>query len=113
MSAQLDEKTIKLLVLALDPEAEPGEVDNAACALVRRLCNRYQDGYPFLNELTGQPEQIGLLEPSTRYGETRMTFGRHKGERLRNIDPSYLMWALNNCENMDPYLRIAIRRYLK
>lgn len=30
-----------------------------------------------------------------------MPFGKHKGEKLANIDASYLLWLYNACEDKD------------
>jgi hypothetical protein len=97
-----DKKTVKLLLLALDPGAAPGEIANAAVGLVRQLRQRYPDGHAFLAELVDKTDN--------RYGETRMPFGKHRGSRLRDIDPTYLLWVVANTN--DPYLKIAIRRFL-
>jgi Putative quorum-sensing-regulated virulence factor len=106
--APLEDKTAKLILLALDPHAAPGEVDNAAVALVHSLRRQYSDGFSFLAELTDKRPP----EPDNRYGETQMPFGKHKGRQLRDIDPTYLLWVLANCTNADAYLKIAIRRFL-
>jgi hypothetical protein len=115
MRGRLDDKTVKLLLLALDPQAAPGEVNNAAIAFVRSLRRRYPDGFAFLAALTDtrEPPHYRPPEPVNRYGDTRMTFGKYRGRRLRDIDPIYLLWVLDNCTNADPYLKTAIRRYLE
>jgi hypothetical protein len=41
-----------------------------------------------------------------------MPFGKHRGKLLSHIDPSYLNWVLNNCENASLDLRNAIRKQL-
>jgi hypothetical protein len=43
----------------------------------------------------------------------RMPFGKYKGEPLGEIPSGYLNWALQNCRNLDPWLRVAIRRELE
>jgi hypothetical protein len=109
-SSTLDEKTTRLLLLALDPQAAPGEVENAAVAFVRRLRSRFSDGHAFLAELADKAE---LPDVANVYGAVKMPFGRHRDRRLRDIPPDYLLWVLDNCTNADPYLRTAIRRYLE
>ena len=41
-----------------------------------------------------------------------MTFGRHKGKLLQDIPDDYLLWALDNVNDLQPTLRMAIRRRL-
>jgi hypothetical protein len=115
MRGRFDDKTIKLLLLALDPAAAPGEIKNAALALVRSLRQRYADGHAFLSELTDQPEPPRQTPPDavSVYGTVRMSFGKYRERQLRDVPPEYLIWVLDNCRNLDPYLRTAIRRYLE
>jgi len=87
MRGPLDGKTTKLLLLALDPAATPGEVDNAALALIRNLRRRYRDGFTFLAELSSQPQPPP--EVVNVYGAVRMTFGKYRDRRLRDIPPEY------------------------
>jgi hypothetical protein len=112
---QLDGKTTQLLLLALDPSAASGEVDNAAIAFVRRLRRQYSDGHAFLAALTDKPEPPRQPPPNavSVYGTVRMTFGKYRDRRLRDVPPEYLMWVLDTCRNADPYLRTAIRRFLE
>lgn len=42
----------------------------------------------------------------------RMPFGKHRGEELGNIPRDYLLWVLDNCDNISPTLRDEIRRIL-
>ena len=51
---KLDPKERKLLILALDRAAHPGEADNAAVAFIRLLKVRFGDGYKVLAELETQ-----------------------------------------------------------
>jgi hypothetical protein len=113
--SQLDDRSIKLFLLALDPAAAPGEIKNAAIALVRSLRQRYADGHAFLAGLTDKPEPPRRPAPDavSVYGAVRMPFGKYRERQLRDIPPGYLMWVLDNCDNLDPYLHCAIRRYLQ
>ena len=42
----------------------------------------------------------------------RMPFGKYKGRELRDVPDSYLLWLLDNCEDISPTLREAIERHL-
>jgi hypothetical protein len=43
----------------------------------------------------------------------RMPIGKYKGEPLAEVPSGYLNGALQNCRNLDPWLRVAIRRELQ
>jgi Putative quorum-sensing-regulated virulence factor len=96
----------KLVVLMLDRSAEAGEIANATVALAKALRKRYADGYALLAELEGSSQ-----EQISRYAETVLTFGKHRGRKLCEIPLSYLQWALDNVA-LDRYLRRAVERYL-
>jgi exodeoxyribonuclease X len=36
-----------------------------------------------------------------------ITFGKHKGTAIKDLDPSYVTWLLRQ-DDLDPYLRKAI-----
>ena len=42
----------------------------------------------------------------------RMPFGRFKGQDLEDIEDGYLLWCLTNIQDMNPFLREAIRARL-
>ena len=42
-----------------------------------------------------------------------MPFGKHRGKRLSIIPPSYLLWVLDNCSDLQPTLRKEIRYQLE
>jgi hypothetical protein len=39
---------------------------------------------------------------------TSMPFGRHKGEKIRDLPDEYIGWMLNNAENLRPPLKGAL-----
>lgn len=39
-----------------------------------------------------------------------MTFGKHKGDHMRDVPRSYKQWLLRQ-EDMDPYVRLSIERF--
>src|SRR6266511_5335027 len=43
----------------------------------------------------------------------RMPFGRHRGKLLPDVPFDYLVWGLNTCTNLDPWLRRAIEVELR
>ena len=40
--------------------------------------------------------------------DTKFPFGKHKGEKLRDLPMSYVNWALSNMTDLDPDLREAL-----
>jgi hypothetical protein len=97
----------KLLRLALDPAAHPGEADNAAVALIRSMRKRGVSAYA----PTGLEKEKGHSftppppppKPPGNYpmdwpGSIEMPWGKHKGKRLCDIDPGYFRWCLQNLD---------------
>lgn len=41
-----------------------------------------------------------------------MPFGKHRGHYLRDIPGGYLFWVIEECEQCNPELRVAIRQEL-
>ena len=39
--------------------------------------------------------------------ETKLTFGKHKGTKLKDLPKSYISWALREMQNLDPDMREA------
>jgi len=59
-------------------------------------------------------EQLGIKDMNSLYimSETAripkyITFGKHKGTAIKDLDPSYVTWLLRQ-DDLDPYLRKAI-----
>lgn len=118
----MSELLLKLARLAFDPAAHSGEAEAAAVKLVG--CAR-RDGLNFegfVQALGGVPppaaEDASHRRPrssarseGTDPGDFRMPFGKHEGEKLRDIDRSYLKW----CEQkfQEGRVKEMIRKYLK
>ena len=59
-------------------------------------------------------EQLGIRDMSSLYIMSEsaripkyITFGKHKGTAIKDLDPSYVTWLLRQ-DDLDPYLRKAI-----
>jgi hypothetical protein len=112
----LTDKERKLILLALDRAASPGETDNAAVALVRSFKARFRDGYKVLDELESKgfsPTARSRTNYVVDYGETVLPFGKYRGQELRDVPPDYLLWVLRNFERLNDSLREAITRFLR
>lgn len=100
----------KLLRLALDAAAQPGEAENAAVKLIQSLRARKLDGYdhgvksafsantPPKYKAPPEPESPPGNWPEDWPGSVIMPFGKYQGKRLAEIDPSYFRWAVQNWE---------------
>lgn len=96
----------KLLRLALNQASQPGEIDGASRALVASWRRRGLDVEALLN-----PSGSHAL-PESPYAKTVLGFGKHRGKRLDQIPPDYLVWLLDRCESLWPQTRTAIQRFL-
>jgi hypothetical protein len=131
----------KLLSLALDGAAAPGEVENAGHMLIKhlrkggvkadeflrgggtRVVERervvYRDRIVYQDRVVEKIKIVHVDRPVTSDGapppppEVVMPFGKHKGVPVAEIDPGYLQWVLDNCDRLDAYLVAEIRRVLK
>jgi hypothetical protein len=123
----------KLLSLALDSAAAPGEIDNATRMLVSHLRKAGAKADDLLKGGAGRivvKERIVYRDrPVVKVVEKvvykegggtaapppiiRMPFGKHKGVPVSDVDPGYLQWVLDNCTRIDAYLSAEIRRVLK
>jgi hypothetical protein len=107
----------KLLILAFDHAAEVGEALGAIRSLAKAWITKYPDGYALIQDLEA-PEKIVVREriiyrDANPYGDFELNFGMYRGERLRDIPVSYLIWCLENFENLWPSTRRAIEGYLE
>jgi hypothetical protein len=105
LNLELKEK--KLLLLAFDPSASTGETVNAINALALRWKHRYQDGHQLIADL-----EKGIMVTSP-FASVVLQFGKHRGKRLNEVDPAYLLWVLENFTGLWAETRTAIERYLK
>jgi hypothetical protein len=109
---KLTELEQKLLRLALDPAAQPGEIANCGKMLVDSFRKRGMTP----DEIFGQgqaPSAFSKPDP----GITVMPFGRHKGKMLKEIPPNYLEWLGDWLEvagdrAYGPFLLNAVRAFL-
>jgi Putative quorum-sensing-regulated virulence factor len=83
--SRLTERELKLLRLALDPSAASGESRNAGAAFIDALRKRNVSAYDLTVSINRACDQVG---------DARMPFGKHKGDRIRDIDPDYLSWLV-------------------
>lgn len=106
----------KLLRLALDPAAQPGEWQNAAVAAVRKL---RAEGVRDLTEILSEARACRPPpRPASEVFTPRsiMPFGQYKGRTLKDIaenDPEYLAWVYECCRKISPVLRRQIRRAME
>ena len=84
----------KLIALALDKAAHPGEIDNSAVMLLRSLRNRGVTSEELIGGL-GNGRSGPPIYSRPDFGTCVFPWGKHKGEQLKDISPSYLLWALD------------------
>jgi hypothetical protein len=59
-----------------------------------------------------QPARIYQPAQENPYASTILGFGKHRGKRLDEVPPDYLLWCLENFSTLWPATRHAIERYL-
>lgn len=109
----LDAKQEKLLVLAMDPGAQPGEAVNAAAAFFRSLKSKYSDGHALLDVLKGSATPNRPSICVANYGLVTLPIGKYKGRQLRTIPVDYLLWMVRDCDCLTDAMREAIKRFLR
>lgn len=113
---RLTDRERKLILLAFDPAAEPGEAVGAVRALAKTWISKYPDGHALVKDLEA-PEQEVVKEKvvyrtESPFADFELPFGKHRGAPLRDVPVEYLLWVLHNFEGMWPTTREAIERYL-
>jgi hypothetical protein len=112
MKLKFSDKKAKLLKLALDPAAQPGEISNSAAALIESLRRRHVDPHKVLNSQDKEPD----------YGLCIFPYGQHKGKEFRLIHhtyPGYLSYQLNWIQSTPDVrakfreLAISLERFLR
>jgi hypothetical protein len=89
----VNELQAKLIRLALDPAAEPGEIRNAAIKLVeswRREGMSFESIFGKNGNSIYNNDEIWAPD----YGLCVLNFGKHKGKEFKDIPPSYFRWLL-------------------
>ena len=95
MAFRLEDMERKLLRLALSPSAQGGEITTAATKLMNAQRARGVESSAIENALEGSGEENTFPVISRPdWGMTTLSFGKHKGEMLMDVPPSYLRWVL-------------------
>jgi hypothetical protein len=95
MAFRLEDMERKLLRLALSPCAQGGEVTTSAIKLINTLRARGVESSAIENALEGSgAENMAPVISKPDWGMTVLSFGKHKGEMLMDVSPSYLRWVL-------------------
>ena len=105
----------KILVLAMDRSATSGEICLAALKLIELLRKRYASGHDLIKDL----EQIKIREEvrfvtvhHDPYGNFIMPFGKHKGQKLKDVPVDYLLWILENYDGLRASTRTVIENFV-
>ena len=112
---KLDDREKKLLLLAFDPAARTGETVNAINALALRWLRKYSDGHELIKDLESGGTEIRekiVYRTQSPFAAVVLGFGKHRGRRLDEVDPTYLLWVLENFDALWPETRAAIESYL-
>jgi hypothetical protein len=107
-----DAKQEKLLVLAMDPRALPGEAANAATAFFGSLKPKYSNGHELLVAIKTAASRVRRHAVGADYGLVTLPYGRFKGCQLKSVPVDYLLWALNERDYFTEPMREAIKRFL-
>jgi hypothetical protein len=112
MAGIFESKEEKLLRLALDDAAAPGEIENAGRALIASLRARgvRPEQLTTGNQLATKTT-ASQTETFSNPGAVRMPWGKYEGLRLDQIDVKYLRWCLWKCAKAE--IVPVIRDYLK
>src|SRR5260370_35037838 len=113
---KLTDQQRKLVLLAFDQSAATGEVSNAAMALINSLRKEYKDGHEFIKARAGNGA-VSTSKPieGVNYGNVVLTFGKYNGKMLKEVDPGYLLWAVDSIkpERINKYTLFAMKRFLR
>ena len=109
----LTELEQKLIRLALDPAAAPGEIQNCAIKLVEFWRKRGLTVEQVFGA-NGAGAQLVQQYWAPDYGLCVMNFGKHKGKEFKDIPPSYFHWLLAKLktEPADPRYRDSNARLI-
>lgn len=115
----------KLLNLALNVAASPGEIDTAG----RKLINHLRDSKAQYKDLVktvvqekivekvvykDKPQQANTPPPQPQYapGTVMMNFGKHKGTPVVSVPKEYMFWALKNVGGLKPDVAKTMEDFL-
>jgi hypothetical protein len=98
----------KLIRLALDDAAAPGEVSNCAVKLFTLLRKRKVTAEQLI-----EPQSNVVIVAPLESGNLRLPFGKYAGIRISEVDPDYLHWFATNCQPRASKTCAAIARYLR
>jgi hypothetical protein len=98
----LSELQQKLIRLALDRAAQPGEIANAAVKLIEswRAQGKTLEDLFGDNALAVQEAAQQYWAPD--YGLCKMRFGKHRDKEFKDIPPSYFRWLLPELKKKGP-----------
>jgi hypothetical protein len=90
---------IKLVMLALDPSAQVGEIQNASIMFFNSLRKRgiTSEGFGVTPGPAAKPTAANKPKPKPQQQRSGVTmpFGKHMGKEFHEIDPQYLQWVHN------------------
>jgi Putative quorum-sensing-regulated virulence factor len=105
----------KILILAMDRSAAIGEIRQAALKLIVLLRKRYTSGHDLIKEfekIQGRTEVKVVTVKHDPYGNFVMPFGKYRGEKLMDVPLDYLIWILDNFEDLRESTRTVIQNYV-
>jgi hypothetical protein len=109
---KLSDRERKLLVLAFNPASTTGEAMNALRVIFRNWIQKYRDGRELVKDLeSGEEKVVYRGGKADIYGAVTLGFGKYKGRPLKDIPIDYLLWVLENFEDLWPSTRRAIEKY--
>lgn len=101
MAMALSELQRKLIRLALDPAAEPGEIRNCAIKLIALWRKEGMTAEEvFGNDAQAIQQAQTYWAPD--YGLCVLRFGKHKDKEFKDIPPSYFHWLLPELRKKGP-----------
>lgn len=79
--------------------------------LLKYLLNVFASSHGTSPSLVDLNEVIALSEQPILY--SKMPFGKHRGELIKDVPRSYMRWALDNMDKLDNDLRYTFEYHLK
>ena len=88
---------------------------NALRVVFRNWINKYSDGHALVKDLEPGGEKIVYRDSrkGNLYGELTLGFGKYKGRAIKDVPISYLLWVLDNFEDLWPQTRQGDREILR